>query len=90
MQRLLVMICYGVSSKEAIALRKAGVSRTMAQPLSNTLKKELGDNIQNKSNTEILNWVKELDVKEWEKINPKQKIISGKDYKNVWIKLMGV
>jgi hypothetical protein len=90
MQNLPSMIYYGVSSKEAIALRKAGVTRSMAQPLGEELKAAFGNEVNHKTKSEVLAWIKDLDIKKWDKANPHPKVISGKDYKLIWEKLSGV
>ena len=84
------MSYYGVSSKESIAMRKAGVPRSMAQPLGDRLKTAFGPEIQRKTNTEVLEWLSGLEKREWDQANPRLGVISGEDYKKVWKKFVGI
>lgn len=80
------MIYYGVNSEEAVLLRKESIPRTIANNFGNSLKNEFGDNALTKNSTEIIKWLSE---KDWGKIVPTNKKLSGDEFKKIWKKLAG-
>lgn len=90
LSNLPAMILYGVSTNEGIAMRKANVPRSLADKLGALLDAERKKMLYKISNTEIIEWLNGLSEKSWDAINPNKKQINGKEYKEVWKKLVGI
>lgn len=90
LQNLPAMIYYGVNSDEAVLLRKQNVPRMVATNLGTQLQKEFGSNYFSKSASEINAWLESLPSKNWQQAIPKNKKITGDEYKLLWKKLAGL
>lgn len=84
------MIYYGVSTDEAVLLRKQSVPRMIANKLGIDLKENFGDTLYGKSSTEIIEWLSSLPNSKWQAAIPANKKISGEEYKIVWQTLAGI
>lgn len=90
LSNLPAMIYYGVHTEEAVLLRKTSVPRMIAHPLGEKLRNDFGDECLKKSTTDVLNWLDNLDIQEWQKAIPINKNISGTEYKAIWKMLSGL
>lgn len=84
------MIYYGVNSEEAVMLRKGNVPRTIAGNLGKEFGREFGEAAFQKPPLELSDWLNNLSVEKWQAAIPRNKEITGSEYKKVWRKLVGI
>ena len=79
-------VFYGVRSKEAVALRMAGVPRVAAEGLA---KRWSGLSDEARSFEGVRGWLGGLPVKEWDLALPADGALSGRQCRTVWAALAG-
>ena len=84
------MIYHGVRSEEAVLMRMNSAPRTVAESLGTLYRREMAD--EDKKQYSVggaRNFLKGLDVKEWNEVRPEDAPLSGADYKRIWEILSG-
>lgn len=83
------MIFYGVREDEAILMRMNNAPRSISSALGKKYKSEVGK-VFDKTSQDVYLWLKNLKEKDWEEVAPKNKNISGNEYREIWQKLSGI
>ena len=82
------MIYYGVHTDEAILMRKNNVPRSIAPQLGDLYKDKI-QNIYESRSKDVSEWLLGLKEVQWDGLISKHKNISGRDYRDIWVKLSG-
>lgn len=82
------MIYYGVNSDEAILMRLNNIPRSISTKMGKLFKSE--NDLYKSKSTEVIEWLKKLDDTKWNNIVPKNKNLSGQEYKKIWKRLAGI
>lgn len=80
------MIYHGVKTEEAVLMRMNSVPRSIAETAGLGFKDVYSGNLTSNAANEYL---KSLQVSDWEKLKPQSAAMSGDDYQKVWRKLSG-
>lgn len=79
------MLYHGVQSEEAVLMRMSSVPRSVAEPLAGVFR-SADRSLTSSAASEFL---RSLDVTDWERVRPKAATMSGADYQKVWKRLSG-
>jgi hypothetical protein len=82
------MIYHGVSSQDAILLRMNSVPRSLAEPLAERFRKTAGYDPRS-GVAQAARFLRDLPETEWKASAPVHSDLSGKEYRDIWIKLRG-
>jgi replicative superfamily II helicase len=84
------MIYHGVQSEEAVLMRMNSVPRSIAEKLGeefkNNMDKKTGEEINVRK---VRQFLKNLEISDWDHLSPKGSQLSGLEYKTVWGLLSG-
>ena len=86
---LLAMIYHGVKTEEAVLMRMNSAPLSVAERLGEEFKKNTGKSGGETSVNEARDFLKGMEVSDWNRVRPKTAILSGSDYKNIWGLLSG-
>lgn len=76
------MIYFGTDTIEGVAMRNLGIPRSIANSLGQSYIKETNEQIP--SIEKMRTWLKSGDLKIWTKSVPKNNIMNGKEYQDIW------
>ncbi|HEY8361882.1 MAG TPA: DEAD/DEAH box helicase [Tissierellaceae bacterium] len=79
------MIYHGVNTPEAVLMRMNAVPRSIAHQMG----KKYAEEADKYTVQEAREFIKSLDVKNWDDLRDKKSFLSGKDYKDIWELLAG-
>ncbi len=82
------MIYHGVRSEEAVLMRMNSVPRSIAEQLGETFKAQKSK--PQLSSTIACEFLKSLQVSEWDNVKPAKSAMSGADYQKIWKRLSGL
>lgn len=83
------MIYHGVNTEEAVLMRMNSVPRSIADRLGKEFRTSTGGKIQEASVQQARQFLKALDVSDWERVRPGGAHLSGVGYKHIWELLSG-
>ena len=83
------MIYHGVKTEEAVLMRMNSAPRSVAERLGEEFKKNTGKSGGETSVNEVRDFLKSMEVSEWNRVRPKTAALSGAEYKRVWELLAG-
>jgi superfamily II DNA/RNA helicase len=81
------MIYHGVRTEPAVLLRMNSVPRTVAEPLGRQYESDAGS--EGMSVKSARDFLRSLSVSEWKSAAPRNAVMSGADYRDVWYQLSG-
>lgn len=90
LRNLPAMVYYGVSTDEAVLLRKVNVPRTLSHRLGKVLSAHLEGKLFDASSNQVIQWLGDLSDGDWQKAAPSGKKIAGGEYKRIWRMLSGL
>ncbi len=82
------MIFYGVDSDEAILMRRNSMPRSISKKMGKMFKKNNPE--YQKKSTNVLEWIKSLDERQWNSVVPVSRHLSGDEYRQVWKRIAGI
>ncbi|HOU95715.1 MAG TPA: DEAD/DEAH box helicase, partial [Bacteroidales bacterium] len=80
-------IYYGVSTNEAVLMRKANVPRTIATKLGEKYKKEFGEDFLNHNAENVQKWLSSKTERDIQTIIPVNSPLNAKEYIEIWKRL---
>ncbi len=89
MANLPALLHYGVNTDEAVLMRKNNIPRSIAKKVGELYNASFGGNIFAQSSNDVSTWLNSLDSHTWESVRPTNSVMTGTDYKRVWVKLNG-
>lgn len=89
MANLPAFLHYGVSSDEAVLMRKSSVPRSIAKRAGELYHSMQGSQIFNKSSSEVNEWINSLPSDTWNTFADPGSILTGREYQKIWKKLSG-
>jgi hypothetical protein len=82
------MIYHGVRTEDAILLRMNAVPRSLAEPLGERFRKATAGD-RRAGVARAAQFLRELPEAEWKAAAPAHSDLSGKEYREIWIRLRG-
>ncbi|MBF0185915.1 MAG: DEAD/DEAH box helicase [Magnetococcales bacterium] len=83
------MIYHGVRTEEAVLMRMNSAPRSVAEPLGEAFKRKSGQGDGHLSVQSARNFIKSMDVADWDRVRPKKAALSGTGFKKIWGVLSG-
>jgi len=83
------MIYHGVKTEEAVLMRMNSAPRSVAERLGEEYKQNTGKSGSESSISEVRDFLKAMESKDWERVRPENTSLSGSEYKNIWELLSG-
>jgi hypothetical protein len=83
------MLYHGVSTESAVLLRMNAVPRSIAPSLATAMEAELGSERDEATIRTAREYLKSLNLQQWERAKPRTAIMTGDDYREVWRILSG-
>jgi hypothetical protein len=80
------MLYHGVQTENAILMRMNGVPRSVAEPLGQAFESAVKSE---PSPADARTFLKRLEDRDWERARPASSVMSGHDYRQVWMVLSG-
>lgn len=90
LNNLPAMLYHGVQSEAAVLMRMNSVPRTIAEAVGAEFKASVHENDPLKTPKLAVEYLKQLNTEDWERIRPRQTRMSGEDYQKIWKKLSGL
>lgn len=90
MANLPALLHYGVSTDEAVLMRKNYIPRNIANRIGELYSASNSGEIYSKTSTEVINWIESLPSETWNTIIPQNARLTGQEYKTIWKKLSGL
>lgn len=89
MANLPALLHYGVSSDEAVLMRKSNIPRSIATRVGQLYLSSQGEHIFDKSSSEVNGWINSLSQDTWNTFTESGSTLSGREYQIIWRKLSG-
>ena len=83
------MLYHGVSTESAVLLRMNAVPRSIAPALASAMEAELGSKRDEATIRTAREYLKSLNLQQWEQARPQTARMTGYDYREVWRILSG-
>jgi len=90
MANLPAYLHYGVNTDEGVLMRKNNVPRSIANQIGAIYNKSVKGDIFNQSSSAVSEWLFDQKTETWDSIRPADSKLSGKDYKEICMKLNGI
>lgn len=90
MANLPAYLHYGVNTDEGVLMRKNNVPRSIANRLGELYSASVEGAIFDQPSSAVNRWIGQQDNKVWEGARPVGTMLSGNDYKKIWMKLNGL
>lgn len=90
MANLPALLHYGVSTDEAVLMRKNNIPRSIALRVGELYSATYQGQIFNKSTSEVMAWINALPNDTWNTLKPRNSKLTGREYKQIWKKLTGL
>jgi len=82
------MIYHGVRTQDAILLRMNAVPRSLAEPLADRFRRETAGD-RRAGMARAAQFLRDLPESEWKAAAPAHSDVSGREYRDIWIRLRG-
>ncbi|TNF48597.1 MAG: DEAD/DEAH box helicase [Bacteroidetes bacterium] len=89
MANLPALLHYGVSSDEAVLMRKSNIPRSIAKRVGELYLASHGEQIFNRSSSEVNGWINSLPQDTWNTFTGSDSMLTGREYQTIWKKLSG-
>ena len=83
------MVFYGVNTDEAILMRLNNIPRSISKNMGKQFRIE-NPEFYKVNSSDVVNWIKNLDVEKWDSMVPQNKKLSGGEYKKIWERISGL
>lgn len=83
------MIYHGVRTEEAVLMRMNSAPRSVAESLGEAFRKKTGEGDGHLSVKIARNFMKSMEVSDWDRVRPKDAALSGAGFKKIWGVLSG-
>jgi replicative superfamily II helicase len=90
MANLPAYLHYGVNTDEGVLMRKNNVPRSVANRLGELYNASVDGEIFSQPSSSVAYWIDQQSIATWNEVRPANSLLSGKDYKKIWMKLNGL